>query len=85
MSDPTRLEIRTKVAQAFQHMLKRPVDETENVLRSTEPKWDSLFHVELVFIVEDACDVTFAPEQLETLVSLEAFVDAVLAQRQAVA
>ena len=74
--------VRAKLVDIFSAVLKRPVGATEHVVRAEEKKWDSLLHVELVFVVEDAFDISFSPEDLERFVSLDAFAE-VVASRQA--
>lgn len=69
--------IRARLVEIFETILKRPIGPDEIVRRLDEKRWDSLLHVELVFVVEDAFNIAFAPEDLDKLVSLEAFVEVV--------
>ena len=48
-----------------------------NIERATTPSWDSLKHVELVFAVEDACQVSLESSDLGELDSLDGIVTAV--------
>jgi predicted dehydrogenase/acyl carrier protein len=45
--------------------------------RASTPSWDSLKHIELLFSLEDACDVRFDREELIQLDSLDAIVTSV--------
>jgi acyl carrier protein len=58
-------------------VLKRPVGAGENVTRETEPRWDSLRHVELIFSIEDEFGVMFEEDELAELTNLHALVEAV--------
>jgi acyl carrier protein len=51
-----------------------------NVTRADTPSWDSLKHVELVFAVEDACQVSLEESDLGELDSLDDIVAAVRAR-----
>ncbi|WP_116449861.1 acyl carrier protein [Blastococcus litoris] len=48
-----------------------------NIKRADTPSWDSLKHVELVFAVEDACQVSLESSDLGELDSLDGIVTAV--------
>lgn len=48
-----------------------------NITRAETPSWDSLKHVELVFAVEDACQVSLESSDLGELDSLADIVTAV--------
>jgi acyl carrier protein len=56
-----------------------PADVTtdQTVYRASTPSWVSLKHIELVFSLEDACDVKFDGEERSQLDSLDAIVTAV--------
>lgn len=51
-----------------------------NITRAETPSWDSLKHVELVFAVEDACEVSLEASDLGELDSLDDIVEAVRAR-----
>jgi acyl carrier protein len=70
---------RLKLAEIFSAFFRRPIGPEETVNRNDEERWDSLRHVELVFVIEDAFGVTFPPEVAEKLTSMDAFADAVRA------
>ncbi len=71
--------VRAKLAEIFSAVLKRPIGPEDTVNRGGDKDWDSLRHVELVFVIEDAFGVTFPPEVAETLASLDAFAEAICA------
>ena len=75
MSGPDAVEARIREIMTI--VFKRPVESGEPVSRATEPAWDSLRHVELVFSIEDEFGVRFDEEELPELTSLPALVDAV--------
>lgn len=56
---------------------KADVTEDQTVDRTSTLSWDSLKHIELLFSLEDACDVKFDREELAQLDSLDAIVTAV--------
>jgi acyl carrier protein len=56
-------------------VLNKPVN--EGISRQNEPAWDSLKHVEILFSVEDSFGITFLREELSSLNSAAAIVEAV--------
>ena len=58
-------------------VLQRPIADGEAVDRATEPAWDSLKHVEILFAIEDSLGVHFAEEEMPGLNSLDAIEQAV--------
>jgi acyl carrier protein len=69
--------VRVKLAEIFSAVLKRPIGPEDTVNRDGDKDWDSLRHVELVFVIEDAFGVTFPPEIAERLASLDAFAESI--------
>jgi acyl carrier protein len=51
-------------------LLGRPLSSSDEVVRSTEPSWDSIKHLELVFALEDAFDIRFKAAELPLMNSL---------------
>ena len=45
--------------------------------RDSEPRWDSLKHVAVIFALEDEFDIQFDEDQMAALTSLSAIVEAV--------
>lgn len=73
----TRADLDSSVRQVVGAALGRPVPPGEALSRSSDPRWDSLKHVEILFAVEDAFDVRFSEEEMSALESLDALVDAI--------
>jgi acyl carrier protein len=48
-------------------ILRRPVGDEENPSRATEPGWDSMKHVELVFLFEDHFGMRFLEQEIAEL------------------
>lgn len=61
-------------------ILERPVGPSENPSSSSDPKWDSLRHVELVFLLEDHFRIRFTPEDLTQLGDLRQVIQTVEAR-----
>lgn len=77
----TRAEIEATVREAMALLLEPAELHPGNITRAGTPSWDSLKHVELVFAVEDACQVSLESAELGELDSLDGIVAAVRAQR----
>jgi acyl carrier protein len=73
--------VEQSVRAAMSTVLGRHIGPDEDVTRENEPWWDSLHHVELIFSVEDACDVRFDEEELSELSSFRDIVDSVDCKR----
>lgn len=58
-------------------VFEREVAPGEPVAFGSEPAWDSLRHVELIFSIEDEFGIRFEEPQLTELTSLEALTEAV--------
>lgn len=63
------MNIDTTLQALLSEILKRPVGADENVLRADEPGWNSLAHMELVFMVEDEFGIEFEADEIADLVS----------------
>jgi acyl carrier protein len=59
MNDRRMNDIGTVIAEALSAILRRPVSLGDKIARETEPKWDSLAHIEIIFTLEDAFGITF--------------------------
>jgi acyl carrier protein len=60
MSVATSDEVRRLLGVILEH----GIGDGDNPSRSSEPKWDSLKHVELVFLLEDHFGIHFTPDDL---------------------
>jgi acyl carrier protein len=76
----SRDEIEGSVREVFELFLNRPIAPGQDVNPETELDWDSVRHVELIFMLEEALSLTFAAEEIEHLRSIRAIVDRVVAR-----
>ena len=51
--------------------LSRPIAEGDNPSRDADPSWDSLKHIEIVFLLEDHFELRFTDQELEQLQDAE--------------
>jgi len=58
-----------KIIQVVSEMLDIPVDETTS--QNTSEKWDSLRHLNIVVALEEAFDVSFEPEEIAEMKSID--------------
>ena len=63
----TRSQIRGEVAELLSLSVGRQIALTESVTRDSEPTWDSLKHVELIFMLEERFGVQFSEEEMASL------------------
>lgn len=73
----TREELETRVHDVLALVLKLPAAPREPLARADVPEWDSLSHVEIIYAVEEDIGVTFSEQELASLESSAAIVDAV--------
>jgi acyl carrier protein len=73
----TRLEIQAAVAELLSVSLGRQVAQTEFVKRDSDPKWDSLKHVQLILVLEEHFGVQFSEEEMGALRSSDEIVQAI--------
>jgi acyl carrier protein len=59
--------LRIEVHRLLSFILRRPIGDEENPSRATEPGWDSLKHVELVFLIEDHFGMRFSEQEIAEL------------------
>ncbi len=76
-------EIERGVCEVFSIILEREIEPGAPVERASEPRWDSLKHIELVFSVEEKFDVQFSEQEMATIDALSAMTDAVRAHLEA--
>lgn len=74
-------DIRREVLRSMGYILGRPIAETENPSRSTEANWDSLKHVELVFLIEDHFGIRFSEQEIGDLEDAEGIVQVLETKR----
>jgi acyl carrier protein len=78
----TATEVETTVREVMGLLLEPAELHEGNITRAETPSWDSLKHVELVFAVEDACQVSLESSDLGELDSLDGIVAAVRTRLQ---
>jgi acyl carrier protein len=78
-ADEITSEIRRILGIAF----KRTISDNERPDRQSEARWDSLKHIEIIFMLEDCFEIEFPAEEIAMLNSLDALVKAVERYRAA--
>lgn len=71
-------KVRQTVAEVFAVDEKLVTAETSS---DTLDAWDSIGHLNLILATEQRFDVSFEPDQIPQLISVQALADAVQAQR----
>ena len=71
----SRLQIQSAVAEILSITVGRAIAPTENVVRDSEPVWDSLKHIELIFMLEERFGIQFREDEMPGLRSSENIVD----------
>jgi acyl carrier protein len=69
--------VEERIREIMALVFERPVAPGETVSFGTEPAWDSLRHVELIFSIEDEFEIRFEEPELAELTSLHALTQAV--------
>jgi acyl carrier protein len=80
------VSLRSEVHRLLSFVLRREIEDGENPSRAAEPEWDSLKHVELVFLIEDQFGMRLAEQEiaeLEDAREIERFLEKRLAQKGA--
>ena len=75
------MKIDTNLQALLSEAIGRPVADGENVVREDEPAWNSLVHMEFVFMIEDEYGIRFEADELAELSSLAAIAERVEALR----
>jgi acyl carrier protein len=73
----TRAEIQEAVAELLSISLERQVARAESVTRDSDPKWDSVKHVELILMLEEHFGVQFSEEEMGAMRSFDEIVQAI--------
>ncbi len=63
-------EIDRRVRETLTLALKKQVPPTGGFSREENPEWDSLKHVEMIFMLEDEFDVQFAEDDFPKMSSV---------------
>jgi acyl carrier protein len=78
----SRDEVEERIREIMALVLERTVSPGEAISFGTEPAWDSLRHVELIFSIEDEFQIRFEEPDLAELTSLHALTEAVSQRTQ---
>ena len=73
----TTREIEAAVAELISITVGRQVGFKEAVTRDSEASWDSLKHVELIFMLEERFGVQFTEQEMTELRSSDRIVEAI--------
>lgn len=63
-------DVEQTLAEIFDLVLAKRVSAGEEVAREDTPAWDSLKHLEIIFAVESAFEVSFTPDEMAAVRSL---------------
>lgn len=76
----SRTAIEATVRDVFEVVLKRPIAPQESISQETEGDWDSVRHIELLFMLEEEFGITFDEDEMSELQSFDEIVDKLLAR-----
>jgi len=76
----TRDEAEPIVRSMFEIVLNRPIGTDEELSRETEGGWDSVRHIELLFMLEEEFGFTFTEDEMADLNTSGEIVDKVVAR-----
>src|SRR5262249_15680500 len=79
----TRPQIQSAVAEILSITVGRDLVVTETVERDSVPSWDSLKHVELIFMLEERFRIQFREDEMSALRSSEEIVHSIEEKRAA--
>jgi acyl carrier protein len=64
-----------KLNKIFNNAFQEDVNLTMSSTKETLPIWDSINHLNLIVELESELNITFEPEQIETITSVEKIID----------
>jgi acyl carrier protein len=70
----TRGDIESTVRGVLETALGRAIAPDEDVVRDREPGWDSVKHIEVLFMIEEELGIMFAPDEMAELDGLTSIV-----------
>ncbi len=73
----TRSQIQAAVVELLSITVGRPIAPSESVTRDSEPRWDSLKHVQLILLLEEHFGVQFSEAEIPALGNSDEIVDAI--------
>lgn len=74
---PSPEEVRDAVAAVVARVLRISPDDAASARRGDQEDWNSLKHIEIVFQVEEECDVQFEENEIAELFDVESISAAV--------
>lgn len=74
---PSSEEVRGAVAAVVARVLRISPDAAARARRGDQEDWNSLKHIEIVFQVEEECDVQFEEDEIGALFDVESIAAAV--------
>lgn len=63
--------IEKKVAEVFSVLFKKTVSVGDDISMENEDQWDSMKHIEVIMTLEEELNVSFEPEMIPTLISMD--------------
>ena len=67
-----------KVANILAQLLKCTIEENENISMEDTELWDSMRHIEIIMTIEEELNISFPPQDIPTLVSLDKIVNKIM-------
>jgi acyl carrier protein len=68
------MEVENRVAEILSVLLKEKIGPGDNVSMDTAVLWDSMMHIQVIMTIEEELDVSFSPEDIPKLTSLQKLV-----------
>ena len=69
-----RPNIESRVRDVLSIVLERPIADDEYPTRASEPGWDSLKHIEVIFAIEGEFGLRFGSDEMAELDGMESIV-----------
>ena len=68
-------QLNDKIVEIFSTLFKRTININDNLSMESEPKWDSMKHIEVIMVLEEELEITFKPETIPTLTSMSKIIE----------
>jgi len=68
------MEVENKVAGILSVLLKEEIGPGDNASMDTAQLWDSMMHIQVIMTMEEELDVSFDPEDIPKLTSMQKLV-----------
>ncbi|MBI0005853.1 acyl carrier protein [Gilliamella sp. W8126] len=63
------------VAKIFSTLFKKEINSNDDISMESEPKWDSMKHIEIIMVLEEELGISFRPESIPALTSMSKIID----------